>query len=99
MLESEFQSRVIQDLRDMFEDCLILKNDSSYLQGIPDLTILYKDKWAMLEVKSSIFARFRPNQEWYLDKLDAMSFATMICPENQEEVYIALQRAFGDTSR
>lgn len=94
MVESKFQRDVIDDLHEMFPGCMILKNDSGYKPGIPDLLILYKDKWAMLEVKKSEKSPYRPNQEWYIDLLDEMSFASMICPENKEMVYNDLQHAF-----
>lgn len=97
LTESKFQAIVIKELEDMFDGCVILKNDPTYVQGIPDLSIFWNDRWAMLEVKATIFAPYRPNQEWYLNKLDRMSYATMICPENKEEVYFDLQRTFGLT--
>ena len=94
MLESKFQAKLIKDLKKMFPGCEILKNDSSYIQGVPDLTILYKDKWAMLECKKSEEADRRPNQEWYVNRFNDMSYASFIYPENKEEVLNELQRAF-----
>jgi hypothetical protein len=94
MRESTFQSQLINTLRDLFPDCFILKNDSSYRQGIPDLIVLYRKKWAALEVKASEDSSIQPNQEYYIDLLDKMSFASFIYPENEEEVLNALQRAF-----
>lgn len=94
MKESRFQSALIKELYDIFDDdCVVLKNDTSYIQGIPDLLILFKDKWAALEVKESLKARRQPNQEYYVDILDNMSFAAFICPENKEEILDALQRS------
>lgn len=81
----------------MFKGCLVLKNDSGYLQGIPDLLVLYKDKWAMLEVKPRTPTKqsdYQPNQEWYIEMLDEMSYASVICPENKEMVYSDLQHTF-----
>lgn len=71
-----------------------MKLDSSYIQGIPDLLILYKDKWAVLELKQHANAKRRPNQDYYVDKMDQMSFAAFIYPENKEEVLYDLQRSF-----
>ncbi len=92
--ESKFQAELILDLRDLYPGCIILKNDATHIQGIPDLLILYKDKWAALECKRSLFERYRPNQEYYLDVMDDMSFASMICPENREAVLYELQQSF-----
>ena len=94
MLESKFQSRLIKRLRDMFPGCLVLKNDADYIQGIPDLTILHGKNWAILEDKASEDAKKRPNQKYYVDKANGMSFARFICPENEEEVLHELQQAF-----
>ena len=95
MLERDFQSDLIKDLRDLFPGCVILKNDANYLQGIPDLLLLYNDRWAILETKRAFKSRRQPNQEYYVDKLDRMSFSAFINPENKEEVIRALQRSFG----
>lgn len=95
MRESQFQAQLIQKLRDVFPGCVILKNDPTYLQGIPDLTIFYHDRWAMLEVKTSAKAPTQPNQPYYVDLLDQMSFAAFIYPENEEDVLYDLQCAFG----
>lgn len=93
-LERDFQSKLIKKLKDEFEGCVVLKNDSSYIQGIPDLLVLFNDKWAMLECKRSSSASHRPNQEYYVDLLDKMSFSRFICPENEEEVLHDLEQAF-----
>lgn len=94
-LESGFQDRLKSELEDMFPGCLIMKLDSSYIQGIPDLLILYEDKWAVLECKKYASAKRQPNQEYYVDMLNDMSFASFIYPENKEEVLYELQQAFG----
>jgi hypothetical protein len=94
MLESVYQRKLIERLEDRFSGCLILKNDSSYRQGIPDLLVLYKDRWAMLEVKASERAGHQPNQDYYVDLMNEMSFAAFISPENEQVVLDDLQRAF-----
>ena len=91
-LERDFQSRLIKELKQIFKGCIIMKNDSSYIQGIPDLLILYKDKWAALEVKKSEPASHRPNQENYVELMDEMSYASFLYPENKEEVLYELQQ-------
>lgn len=95
MRESRFQAQLLEEIRFLFPGCLILKNDSAYRQGIPDWLILYKDKWAGLEVKASSGAGHQPNQDYYIDIMDKMSFAAFICPTNRKEVLDALQLAFG----
>lgn len=94
MLESRFQSELIKELKKMLPGCVITKNDCNYIQGFPDLTILYKNKWAVLECKKDKRAAKRPNQEHYVHLLDQMSFSRIIYPENKEEVLHELQQAF-----
>lgn len=93
-LESDFQSHLIKQLGILFPGCFILKNDSAYLQGVPDLLVLYRNKWAMLEVKAAADSEEQPNQRYYVEQLDDMSFAAFIFPENEEEVLNDLQHAF-----
>lgn len=94
MLERDYQRLLIQELENRFAGCLILKQDSGYRQGIPDLLVLWHDKWAALEVKASWDSPEQPNQRYYVELMDNMSFAAFIYPENQEEVLNALQHAF-----
>lgn len=94
MLERDYQARLIKKLRRSYPDCFILKNDSDYLQGVPDLLILFGDRWAMLEVKASADSPVQPNQEYYIESLrDMGGFAEFIYPENEREVLHALQFA------
>lgn len=86
MLENIFQAKLIRDLKDMFPGCIVMKNDSSYIQGIPDLLVLYGKKWASLEVKKSERASRQPNQEYYVGVMNEMSFSSFIYPENRDEV-------------
>lgn len=92
MLENKFQANLIKEIKETLPGCVVMKNDSSYIQGIPDLLVLYEDKWASLECKRSANARKQPNQEYYVEKLDEMSFARFISPENKEEVLHDLQQ-------
>ena len=94
MLENKFKTQLIEDLENMFPGCIVVHLDPNEIQGIPDLLILYKNKWAALEGKKSQFAKQRPNQGYYVDRMNAMSFASFIYPENKEEVLYELQRAF-----
>lgn len=94
MLESKFQALLIKELNRRFRGCKILKNDANYIQGFPDLTILYKKHWAVLECKRSKDEPYQPNQEYYIQELDKMSIARTIYPENKEEVLNELQQTF-----
>lgn len=79
----------------MFPGCIVLKNDPNHIQGIPDLTILWNRYWATLEVKRSPKANHQPNQDYYVQKMNDMSFSSFIYPENKEEVLNELQQSFG----
>ena len=96
MLENKFQSKLIKKLKKEYPGCIVMKNDSSYIQGIPDLLILYKDKWASLECKKTAKARHQPNQDYYVDQMNEMSFSRFIFPENEEEVLAELKHRFHD---
>jgi len=97
-LESAFQAKLVRRLRRLFPGCVILKNDSGYQQGIPDLVIFFGDRYAMLEVKPRMPQGpddFEPNQEYFIALFDEMSFGACIYPENEREVIRDLQQAFG----
>ena len=94
MLEGGYKPKLIRKLERMFPGCIIIKNDEQLFQGIPDMLILWHDKWAMLEVKKSRTAAARPNQPEWVAHFDKMSFAAFIYPENEEEVLHDLQSAF-----
>lgn len=94
MRENKFQSNLIKELKERFPGCVVLKNDAGYLQGIPDLVIFKDDKWAMLECKREAKAHRQPNQEYYVEKMNEMSFARFIDPSNKEEVLNELQQTF-----
>lgn len=92
--ESKFQSDLIKELKGKFPGCIVMKNDPNYIQGIPDLIILHGDRWASLECKKSSSAHHQPNQDYYVEKMNAMSFSAFIFPENKEEVLNDLERSF-----
>ncbi len=94
MRESTYQLRLLRILHEMFPGCFVLKNDSSYVQGVPDLIVLYNDTWAMLEVKLDAKSDVQPNQEHYVQLFNEMSFASFINPEIEEDVLYELQQAF-----
>ncbi len=92
--ESQFQSKLRKELEEKFPGCIVTKLDSGDIQGIPDLLVLYKNKWATLENKKSKNAHRQPNQEYYVDKMDKMSFSRFIYPENKDEVISDLTDMF-----
>lgn len=96
MKESKFQSDLKKELKKIFPGCIITKLDSGDIQGIPDLLILYKDKWATLENKKSAKATHRPNQDYYVSKMNKMSFSRFIYPENKDAVISDLKKMFGE---
>lgn len=94
MLESKFQAKLIKEIENTFSGCIVTKLDSSHIQGMPDLLVLHKNKWATLECKKTAGAKRQPNQEYYVDRMNKMSFSRFICPENKEEVLNELRKAF-----
>jgi hypothetical protein len=98
MLERDYQPKLIKKLERMFPGCVILKNDARYLQGIPDLVIFHGARYAFLEVKAKADYVPEPNQPYYVELLDSMSFAAFIYPENEREVLGALRAAFQGVS-
>jgi hypothetical protein len=93
-LERDFQANLIRELKTMFPGCMVMKLDSGYIQGIPDLLVLFKNRWATLECKKVAGAKKQPNQEYYVERMNEMSFSRFICPENKEEVLYELQQTF-----
>lgn len=94
--ESKFQKELTDEIRKQFPGCLVMKNDSGYIQGIPDWTILYKNKWAVLEAKRDANAPAQPNQPYYVDKLNDMSYSRFVYPENKDEVLRELHEIFDE---
>lgn len=93
-LESTFQASLIREIRDRFDGAIVIKNDPNYIQGFPDLLILFGKHWAALEVKQNDKSRHRPNQDYYVNFLNNMSFASFVHPDNKEEVLDAMERSF-----
>lgn len=93
--ENEYQAGLIKRITNRLPGCIILKNDPEYMQGVPDLLILWNDRWAMLECKKSSNAKHRPNQDYYVNLMNRMSFASFIFPENEERVLNEMESALG----
>ena len=96
MAENRFKTKLIKELELMFPGCIILHMDPNEIQGIPDLLVLYRNKWAALEGKDYADASVRPNQPYYVELMDQMSFASFIYPENKDEVLYALDLYFNN---
>lgn len=94
MKENKFQAMLIKELKSRFDGCIVTKLDSAHIQGIPDLLILHGPRWATLECKKSAVSSVRPNQQYYVNKMNKMSFSRFICPENKEVVLNELQQSF-----
>lgn len=96
MNESKYRTELIKKIENRLPGAFVMYNDPRYRQGVPDLLVLWHDKWAMLEVKISQTAKIQPNQEYYVERFNEMSFAAFIYPENEDEVLDELQLAFSD---
>lgn len=92
--EGDFQNKLRKELEKRFDGCIVLKNDPNYIQGVPDLLVLYKDKWAALECKVDEKAHRQPNQHYYVKTMNDMSYAAFVYPDNMEEVLNEIQSAF-----
>lgn len=97
MLESRFQSDLIKELKKRFPGCMVLKNDANYIQGFPDLTILHKNRWAVLECKKGEKEKHQPNQDYYVEKLNGMSYSAFVCPENKQQIMSELEKIFSQS--
>jgi hypothetical protein len=93
--ESDYQASLKRKILQMLPDAIVYKNGIGVPQGFPDLMILYKGKWAALEVKRSEkeAKHPRPNQPQWVERLNGMSFASFVFPENEKEVLDALYRS------
>lgn len=74
-LESGFQDRLIESLKALFPGCMVFKMDQ--IQGLPDLLILYGEKWASLECKRSATAKKQPK-------------SGLLCREDERYVILSL---------
>lgn len=91
--EGKFKRELKNDLANLLPGCIVTQLDPNDIQGIPDLLILYKDKWATLECKKAKDAHHQPNQDYYVEKMNDMSYSSFVFPENKEAVLNELQQA------
>lgn len=94
MLENKFKTNLIKEIEKRFPGSYVFHLDPTERQGVPDLLILYKNKWAALEGKRNKNASHRPNQDYYVRTMNEMSYASFIYPENKEDVLNEIQQAF-----
>ena len=94
MLENRFKTKLVKEIKTRFPGSMVFHLDPNEMQGAPDLLVLYKDKWAALEGKKEEDASHRPNQDYYVDKMNQMSFARFIYPQNAKEVLNELEQSF-----
>lgn len=94
MLENKFKTKLVKEIKQRFVGSEVFHLNPVERQGAPDLLILYRNRWAALEGKQDEKSSHRPNQNYYVDKYNSMSFARFISPENKEEVLNELDEAF-----
>lgn len=98
-LESKFKTDLIAEIERLYPGAIVLKTDANQIQGIPDQIILYDDRWAAFEAKRSQFATHRPNQDYYIDLFNKMSYAAFVYPQNKEVFLNELQQALRPNRR
>lgn len=94
MRERDYQAKLIKTIKARFPGCYVIKEDANYIQGLPDLLVLYNDHWATLEVKASASAHHQPNQDIHVSRMNSMSYSSFIYPENEKEVLDEMEQAF-----
>ena len=93
-VEAKYQRELISRIKELMPKAIVMKTNPNYIQGIPDLLILYPGGWASLEVKRSALAPRQPNQDHYVKLLHEMSYAAFVYPENEKEVLHEIQYAY-----
>lgn len=93
MLEGPYKTQLTRKIRKRLPGAMVLRLDANHLQGVPDILVLYGEKWGSLEGKANPDAPYQPNQQYYVDLMNQMSFSAFINPSNEEEVLRALQHA------
>lgn len=93
MKERDYQAKLIKAIKQRFPGCYVMKEDAGYIQGLPDLIVLYNNRWATLEVKISANAHHQPNQDIHVKRMNEMSFSSFIYPENEKEVLDEMERS------
>ena len=98
MLESEFRKAFLEEVQNRIDPLnkgfLFFLNASNAFRSFPDIVILGSHKWAALEFKKSKRASHQPNQEYYINKLNEIGYASFVYPENAEEILNDLEELF-----
>lgn len=92
--ETDFQADLKKEIMERFPGAIVTKNDPNDIQGIPDLTVVWRNHWAMLECKKFTDAHRQANQAFYVKYANHYSFGAFIYPENKEEVLDAMEQSF-----
>lgn len=93
MLENKFKTKLIKKIKESLPGAMVFHLDPTEIQGVPDLLVLYNDRWAALEGKKTATASHQPNQDYYVETMNKMSYAAFIYPENEKEVLHELQQS------
>lgn len=92
--ENTYKTNLIKRIKQRFPDAIVVHLDPNEIQGIPDLLILNGDTWVALEGKADADAPHRPNQDYYVNLMNHMSYSAFIYPENEKEILDDIQRSF-----
>lgn len=99
MLERDYQAHLIGRIEQELNGSVVIKNDSNFIQGIPDLTVFYFERYALLEVKVSEKAKPQPNQPYYVEEFNSRSYAAFIYPENEDQILKEMYQVLSDQER
>lgn len=89
-----YKRKFMDKLEELYPGCYLLLLDPSHKQGVPDVLMLWNGMWAAFEVKASKNAKRQPNQPWHVARMNEMSYAAFVYPENEEAVLHELQEVF-----
>ena len=95
VLEKDFQKTIIKWLR--AKGCLVIKyqQNATTRASIPDIIFLKEGFWGAIEVKKSKTSKFQPGQKEMVTKMNEMSWAKVVWPENWKET----QKELGEILR
>lgn len=92
--EKKVQSKLIKYLKK--KGFYVIKNqvDGRGLVpvGCPDVIALYEGFWCAFECKGSAKAKFQPLQQVTIEKLNGWSMATVVHPDNIDDVISQLEK-------